>query len=259
MRPILTGEALNSAKQLYADGGSVAVIANQFGCNTHAVYNAFRRAGVAMRPAGKVIPGKPDATTLKRLYLDERKSSTEIGAMYGVQSSVICRWLKENGIARRSCSEAKKLDMARWSYEDRLRITAASRKLFEGKERTPEDRHKRAKGVERKAKLSKYEATLLSALHDKGLHPIPQMAVGKFNIDLAFPEQLLAIELHGGCWHNTPKKRFHDEAKRAYLEPLGWRIIVIRARRQDWITPAVAQITHALMQYPLLIAQDYAE
>lgn len=195
-----------------------------------------------MAMPGKLSPTKPSADTLRREYCDAYQSSPTLALKYGVTCSTLCRWLKAYGIPARSASEAKQLDMARWSREDRLRLTAASRALITGRKRSHEDRTKRAKGVQRKAKLSTYEGALLRALQDHGLHPIPQMAVDIFNIDFAFPKQLLAIELHGGCWHNTPQKKAYDEAKRALLEPLGWRILVIRARRKHWVEEAVSLI-----------------
>jgi very-short-patch-repair endonuclease len=144
-------------------------------------------------------------------------------------------------------SEIKRLYWQQFTYEQRLAMTAASRALITGRKRTDTDLCKRAKGKQEKAKLSRFEKELFDALTAKGLFPIPQMAVDKFNIDLAFPEQLLAIEVHGGCWHNTPQKRAHDEAKRAFLEPLGWRIMVVRCRRMHWVEESVTNIIGAVI------------
>lgn len=44
---------------------------------------------------------RPDTATLKRLYIDERKTTYEIGAIYGVNRVSVTRWLKKAGIVVR--------------------------------------------------------------------------------------------------------------------------------------------------------------
>lgn len=43
----------------------------------------------------------PDSDTLRRLYVDERKTTYEIGATYGVNRVSVTRWLKKLGISVR--------------------------------------------------------------------------------------------------------------------------------------------------------------
>jgi hypothetical protein len=50
----------------------------------------------------------------------------------------------------------------------------------------------------------------------------------QYRLDLAFPEQLLAIE-YDGRWHDDPEQRARDVARRAELSARGWTIVVIRA------------------------------
>jgi very-short-patch-repair endonuclease len=138
-----------------------------------------------------------------------------------------------------------------FTYEQRLAMTAASRALITGKKRSHEDLCKRAKGKEQKAKLSRYESLLFEALYSNGFCPIAHMAVDKFNIDLAFLSKKLAVELDGGCWHNTAKKIRQDEAKQSLLESKGWTIIRIKARRKQWADIAVRAITLQLQVLPI--------
>lgn len=185
---------------------------------------------------------RPSAELLRTLYVEDRKSSTEIATLYGVAFATVCGWLELYGIPRRSASEAKKLDMERWSYEDRLRLTAVSRRLINRGNKPHNWLCLKAKGVQEHPSISKYERMILDALETEGFHPIPQYAVDKYNIDLAFPLQKLAIEIDGGCWHNTPKKRASDMAKEAFLRAEGWRVRRLRTRRQDWVKRAVSAI-----------------
>lgn len=250
----LKPDQISAITALYQQGATISSLAEQFGCNHKTIRRALKMSGIATPKRRGGLP-KPDADTLRREYWEERQPSTMLAQKYGVSFGSICKWLQEYDIPRRSFSEAKKLDWERWDDTDRLKLTAASRAVLNWEEPSHAHLCQRAQGRERKKRLSTYEAMLLPALQARGLNPIAQFAIDKFNIDFAFPEQLLAVELHGGCWHNTPKKKAFDEAKRLFIEPLGWRILVIRARRKDWVNEAVANILDALMLLPLLIAQ----
>lgn len=48
-----------------------------------------------------------------------------------------------------------------------------------------------------------------------------------FIIDIAFPDQKLAIELDGDYWHSTKKNRQRDKMKDSILKREGWSIIRI--------------------------------
>jgi very-short-patch-repair endonuclease len=80
---------------------------------------------------------------------------------------------------------------------------------------------------------SKYENIMYEALKSRGLDPYPNLAVGRFNIDLAFNDVMLAIEVDGGNWHNSPKKRQKDLKKSEYIEPLGWKILRFTFCKRD--------------------------
>jgi very-short-patch-repair endonuclease len=184
---------------------------------------------------------------LKRLYIDEKMSSIAIASRFECTYATICKWLHEYDIPTRTASEAKRLDMERWSREDRLRITAASRRLITGKKRSHNDLCKRAKGKQRTARMSEYEKALFEKLSALGYKPIPLFALDKFNIDLAFPELKLGIEVDGGNWHKTTRiKIAQDTAKADMLNSLGWRIIRVKTRRQDWLPIAVSSIMPSL-------------
>ena len=49
----------------------------------------------------------------------------------------------------------------------------------------------------------------------------------EFRLDLAWPEQKVAVE-YDGAEHHGPDRRHHDERRRALLRAAGWRIIVLR-------------------------------
>ncbi|WP_244170070.1 endonuclease domain-containing protein [Amycolatopsis tolypomycina] len=65
-----------------------------------------------------------------------------------------------------------------------------------------------------------------------GLEPDVQLEVfdaqGVFagRLDLAFPEQKLAVE-YDGEWHGEGDQPRHDEARRAAIQALGWRFVIV--------------------------------
>lgn len=110
--------------------------------------------------------------------------------------------------------------------EERAALMAEATKRIRGAKRSYEDLCKRAQGKQRNAKVSGDEAEILAALNAAGLHPVPLLAIGKYNIDFGFPDAMLAVEYNGGNWHNSPAKKEADASKRAFLESEGWHLVV---------------------------------
>lgn len=137
--------------------------------------------------------------------------------------------------------------MERLSYEEKLAITAASRAIITGKKRSHEDLCKRAIGKQRNAKPSKYEAALLAALRERGISPVLHFAFDKFNIDLALPSDRLAIEVDGGNWHRTQRRKMEaDQRKQSLLEQEGWAIVRCNTRRQNWVAESIDRVMSLL-------------
>lgn len=69
------------------------------------------------------------------------------------------------------------------------------------------------------------ETRVRLALHDHGVRPpVLQYPVGKYRIDLAYPDLLLGIEYDGG-YHLHPEQAREDLAKQALLTGYGWGIL----------------------------------
>lgn len=72
---------------------------------------------------------------------------------------------------------------------------------------------------------SAMETRVRLALHDGGLPPpVLQHPVGRFRIDLAYPELLLGIE-YDGAHHRTAEQARDDLERQAFLAARGWRIL----------------------------------
>lgn len=134
--------------------------------------------------------------------------------------------------------------------EERQRRTAGAHDAVRGMKRSAADLEKRARTKQERAQLSGDEAEILAAFQVAGLHPVPLLAFGKYNIDFAFPEQRVAVEYHGGGWHGTPAKREQDANKAESLRAAGWTLLVYpslyRRNREKAITTIVEETRKAL-------------
>lgn len=190
---------------------------------------------------------RPVREELRTLYEDQLLSSTQIAVRYGASFASVCKWLADYGIPRRTPSEAKRLDMARFSREERLRIVANSHAAMAGRPQTDQHRNRIATTRQQTIAPSKHEAVLIAALQAQGLTPVHEYAIHRYNVDLAFPDAKLAIEVHGGNWHrNSPAKMAQDAKKRSYLHGEGWRLLAFFTRRENWAEDAVHAIAEAL-------------
>ncbi len=90
---------------------------------------------------------------------------------------------------------------------------------------------------------SPMETRIRLALHGAGLPaPVLQHPVGPYDLDLAYPHLLLAIE-YDGREHLTQERAMHDLVRQAYLTRAGWDVLRFRAvdvlRRPEWVAARV--------------------
>lgn len=57
------------------------------------------------------------------------------------------------------------------------------------------------------------------------LHIYPQYKVGKYRLDFAIPEKMIAIELDGHEYHKTKYQRTHDAQRDRWLYGQGWHVL----------------------------------
>jgi Protein of unknown function (DUF559) len=94
------------------------------------------------------------------------------------------------------------------------------------------------------------ESRVRVALVMAGLAPVPQFEVfwgGEFlaRVDLAFPEQKVAVE-YEGAYHFDGTQIVRDDARIARLEAAGWRVIRLSAADLRDLDGVVARVRSAL-------------
>jgi len=75
------------------------------------------------------------------------------------------------------------------------------------------------------------ERRLYDALLINGYDLKNQVPCGRYRIDIAIPQDGLAIECDGKEFHSTKKQKTHDSRKNAYLRKNGWKVLRFSGRK----------------------------
>ncbi len=89
---------------------------------------------------------------------------------------------------------------------------------------------------------SPIEEMLYQELMKQGFFPILQLKVGKYRIDLAFPEKMIAIECDGKEWHERYEQQEHDNEKDEYLKSVGWKVFRVTGSDIYEYSSSIAEI-----------------
>lgn len=77
----------------------------------------------------------------------------------------------------------------------------------------------------RKLTQSSIERKVFDGLVGFGYLPITQYKIGRYSLDLAFPQLKLDIECDGEIWHNTPQAIEKDRKRDIYMRERGWSVL----------------------------------
>ena len=86
---------------------------------------------------------------------------------------------------------------------------------------------------------SEPEQSLRQSLIPFGASPNSQTKLGKWNVDIYFPESKTVVEYDGSWWHSKDNKRSVDTRKTLYLLFLGYRVIRIREQSTRFQLPSL--------------------
>lgn len=266
----------------YHAGESIRELAVAFAASPGAITRALARNGVPRRSAAEdtrlmlarqtpeARTARADAASRTKLgqHIDGEQIAREylagdsllaLTTRYGVSGDALRRILTRAGIDIRTRAEAQVLRAAAEDPEAkaaRYRLSSAS---LQGRVMSQESLAARALSNQDTQRLvGRHERDIGDLLRTVGLQVRPQLAVGRYNLDLAVGEHL-ALEVHTSR-HSpnmvnraaTPKRRVHD------LTEQGWRLLYLWC--PDGINPEdcdqVITLAEVLSPLPPTVAQQ---
>lgn len=171
-------------------------------------------------PVADAIP-TPEAVC--RLHFDGLESVLAISERYGIDRGKVVKLIRAAGRTQRGRGESSIVRMSKMSKAEKLALSEAAHDAVRGSKRSQAGLESAALSKSG-AHMSEYERIVHGHLAAAGYLPQPNHPVGKWNVDIALPDELVAIEVDGGNWHTTPRKAAYDAAKEQFLTPLGWTI-----------------------------------
>lgn len=166
------------------------------------------------------------------------KSIKQLANEYGVDRTTITSRLIEVGTHIRGPQEAILLAYSRIPISERKRIAAKANQARRVTPPTEEELCKKA--VTRQASLSKVgsgENILAGWLRSRGLDPIQQYAVGRYNIDLAIHPIAVEIKLDSSSRRVLTTKELE---RTKYLLNAGWSVIYILVTKTHFLNVGAA-------------------
>jgi very-short-patch-repair endonuclease len=182
----------------YRAGESALKLGRDYGITGQTVINALERLGVEIR--SQVEPAPADVV---EAYLGG-ESVLALSRSSGISRSSLTRRLKAAGVRLRGVEH-------NGGNSHRARCRASLTAELHQSHAVPN------------------EGALLALLRDRGFDPLPQRAVGSYNLDIAVLP--VAVEVLGSDWHNSPRKRIHLRKRTEYLLDHGWNVIYVILRR----------------------------
>ena len=88
---------------------------------------------------------------------------------------------------------------------------------------------------------SPIERRLYDALLSRGHYIVTQYPMGRYRIDIAFPQYKLAVECDGRQFHSTKEAMERDRRKDNYLRSNGWTVIRISGRTINKSLPSAVK------------------
>jgi very-short-patch-repair endonuclease len=208
---------IDDAVRRYLAGEPESQIVATTGISRSVLHRERTRRGIPPRSRHHL----PDAEIVEAYRGGESEYS--IARRLSVSRAVIGKRLDEQGVQRRSMSAAGKTRAASLTPEQRAGQAAAAHAAVRGT-KVPLDRLvASAASREQKGRIgSDGEQFLFDRLVERGLQPIPQKAIGKYNVDLAVPP--IAVEVLGGGWHATKQSHAHRTPE---ILNAGWHLLFV--------------------------------
>jgi very-short-patch-repair endonuclease len=225
MADALTEAQLDAAVAAFADGDGLKRIANDLGTSAYHVKRGLGSRGVNYLRKPPVAP--PDE--LRRMHWDDNMTVAAMAKQLGTSRLSLVFAMDAYGIPMRSVSEDNKRRYAGMSGEQIRAQTRAANEAVLDSTRDLAYKRRRALGVQAKHKLSTAETIAAADLERAGVAGWgTQHAFDIYNLDIAFPDLLVAIEVDGGNWHQSMPKAYKEVARERFLASHGWHVLHLR-------------------------------
>lgn len=238
--------------QEYRSGRAANDIARELGIGANTVLRRLHDAGENLRANAF----QPRVSIPIDEAIEFFKAGIGVGGIadhYKVSPSAVARIFKANGVKLRNRSEQQAARMARTSPNDRSKAAKAAHDAVRGMKRSEEELAKRALTREaRQTHVSAYEKRLAAMLRKRGVDPICQKAIGRYNCDMAVHP--VAVEIFGGGWHWTGAHFERTEDRLRYFLDSGWHVLMIHIESRR--APLTAAIADYIVSYVEKVRSD---
>lgn len=220
-------------KELYPEQSSKDIAARLPGRTTKAVDHRIGKLGLSGERTGLGYKdlrdsfdqalseqvGEPIGDYLRRRYVVEKATYRELCAELNINTRTLMRRMEQYGITPIDPKTAGRRNYRKNKDVYRHNLTA-----YRNNDKVVSKIAKTRQGQWSKFSSDNAKAVFF-ALKEMGFSPIPEYAVYRYNIDLAFPDQKLAVEIDGGNWHTSPVHQKKDNKKESYLTSQGWTVL----------------------------------
>lgn len=229
---------------LYQGGLSMQKVAYLAGTNRNLVLSVAKKRGIAIRGIWETrIPWTPDDMPAFLAAFDGGLSVLALARQYKIARQAIARVLRFHGRASRGRSEAERLKWSQMPEETRQRQVMAAHNSVRGVTKSDEWAHKQAVTRARLLfKAAPSEAVLSGWLAERGIESTPQVAVGRYNVDLVVGP--VAVEVHNDAY--LRRDGAAGDTKRIFhILDASWHVLVVR----DMIFPLSAAAADYLIAW----------
>jgi hypothetical protein len=226
----------------YKAGMYITHIARKWGINPKTVAARLKRAGVASRGRHRAIRLTDSVIAMR---YEQGASVNQLSKELGADRITITRRLAAQGVKLRGHSEAEALKWSRLKKDRRKveRQCSAAWRAVRGRKVPPASI---AKGAITRMKnlwrVGNWENEVAAALWAKNVPAIQQFAFDTCNLDIAIPEERIAVEIMCGSPNRRYLPKFRERVP--HLVNAGWRVLFIYCsasrKWRDQFDPAVA-------------------
>lgn len=169
----------------------------------------------------------------------EGESSNALAKECGVARMTLHKYLQRHDVAIRGIGEANVAQATRVSPEARKRRALAAQEARRGQKDSISTLEQRARSHQATgARVGRSERELDVELRRRGFVTVPQLAVGRFNIDIAVDSVAVEVHSSGRLPHHYPRHRERIQE----LAGMGWHSIYVMAYPSMDISAVAAQV-----------------